>query len=197
MTKALNRMKNILLKPGQEWLAIKDETPTHTEIFKYAAVLAAIPTVAAMAGRILFFNQGLRNGSPAFSFSSLLLTTMIWYGMYILDIVITGMIIAAVLSTSDRGWSGIRGFTIAAYSFTPLSLAGCLAIIPYLEWTLYPAILYGIYLIYLGITLLAEIPKKKSIWFALSSFSAAAVIVGIMNLFEYVVESFLVGKIFS
>jgi hypothetical protein len=197
MKTALNRMKNILLKPGHEWLAIKDETPTHREIFKYAAVLAAIPTVAAMAGRILFFNQNIRSGVPAFSISSLLFTTMIWYGMYILDIVITGMIITAILTPAGRSWSGLRGFTIAAYSFTPLSLAGCIALMPSLGWTLYPAILYGIYLIYRGITLLAEIPKKKAVWFALSSFSAAAVIVGIMNLFEYVVESFLVGKMFS
>jgi Yip1 domain len=196
MKTALNRMKNILLKPRHEWLAIRDEAPTRRKIFKYAAVLAAIPTVAAMAGRILFFNQSLRNGSPVFSISSLLLTNMIWYGMYILNIMITGMIIAAVLATGDC-WRGLRGFTIAAYSFTPLSLGGCLAVIPYLGWTLYPAILYGIYLIYLGITLLAEIPKKKAVWFALSSFSAAAVVVVIMNLFEYVVESFLVGKMFS
>jgi hypothetical protein len=196
MKRALNRMKNILLKPRQEWLAIRDEAPAHGEIFKYAAILAAIPTVAAMAGRILFFNQNIRNSVPAFSISSLLMTNMIWYGMYILNIVITGMIIAAVLATSDC-WRGLRGFTIAAYSFTPLSLAGCIALIPSLGWALYPAILYGIYLTYLGIMLLAEIPKKKAAWFALSSFSAAAVIIGIMNLFEYVVESFLVGKMFS
>jgi Yip1 domain len=197
MKTALNRMKNILLKPGHEWLAIKDEAPKYREIFKHAAILAAIPTVAAMAVRILFFNQNIRDNALTFSIGNLLLTNLTWYGMYILDIVITGMIIAAVLSTSDRGWSGIRGFTIAAYSFTPLSLAGCTAVMPYLGWTLYPAILYGIYLTYLGITLLAEIPKKKAAWFALSSFSAAAVIVGMMNLFEYVVESFLVSKIFS
>ncbi len=190
MKTALNRMKNILLKPQQEWLAIRDVAPAHREIFKYAAVLAAIPTVAAMAGRSLIFNQKL-------SIGSLLVTNMIWYGMYIVDIVITGMIIAAVLSTSDRGWSGLRGFTIAAYSFTPLSLAGCIALIPYLDWMLYPAILYGIYLIYLGVTLLAEIPKMKASWFALASFLAAAAMVGIMNLFEYVIESFLVGKMFS
>lgn len=196
MKTVLNRIKNILLKPGDEWLVIKDEPPTHRELFKHAASLAAIPTVAAMAGRILF-NQNIRNSALIFSFSSLMMTNMIWYGMYILNIVITGMIIAVVLSTAGCSRSGLRGFTIAAYSFTPLSLAGCIAIIPYLDWTVYPAILYGIYLIYLGITLMAEIPKKKAAWFTLSSFSAAAVIVGIMNLFEYVVESFLVGKIFS
>jgi len=182
MKTLLNRIKNILIHPKDEWLAIKDEPATHREIFKYAASLAAIPPVAAMAGSILF-NRNIRESALAFSISSLMMTNMIWYGMYILNVVITGMIIAAILSTADSRWSGLRGFTIAAYSFTPLSLAGFSAVMPYLGWTLYPAILYGIYLIYLGITRLAEIPKKKAAWFALSSFSAAAIILGIMNLF--------------
>jgi len=196
MKTLLNRIYNILIHPKDEWLAIKDERPTQRDIFKYAAILAAIPPVAAMAGRILF-NRNIRESALASSISSLMMTNMIWYGMYILNVVITGMIIAAILSTADSRRSGLRGFTIAAYSFTPLSLAGFSAVMPYLGWTLYPAILYGIYLIYLGITRLAEIPKKKAAWFALSSFSAAAIILGIMNLFEYLFESFLVGKVFS
>jgi len=196
MKTLLNRIKNIIIHPKDEWLAIKDEPPLHRKIFKYAAILAAIPPVAAMAGRILF-DRNIPDGSLSSSFSSLLLTNMIWYGMYVVNVVITGMIIAAVLAIADSRWNGLRGFTIAAYSFTPLSLAGCLAVVPYLGWTIYPAILYGIYLIYLGTTLLAGIPKKKAAWFALSSFSAAAVVVGVMNLFEYLLESFLVGKVFS
>ena len=196
MKTLLNRINNILIHPKDEWLAIKDEPPTLKEIFKYAAILAAIPPAAAMAGRILF-DRNIPDSALSSSFSSLLLTNMIWYGMYVVNVVITGMIIAAVLTIADSRWNGLRGFTIAAYSFTPLSLAGCFGVVPYLGWTIYPAILYGIYLIYLGITLLAGIPKQKAAWFALSSFSAAAVIVGVMNLFEYVLESFLVGKVFS
>jgi Yip1 domain len=196
MKTLLNRISNILIHPKDEWLAIKDAPPTHKGIFKYAATLAAIPPVAAMAGRI-FFDRNISASALSSSFGSLLLTNMIWYGMYIMNVVITGMIIAAVLTIADSRWNGLRGFTIAAYSFTPLSLAGCFGVVPSLGWTIYPAILYGIYLIYLGITLLAGIQKQKAALFALSSFSAAAVIVAVMNLFEYVLESFLVGKVFS
>ena len=196
MKTLLNRIYNILIHPRDEWLAIRDEPATHRDIFKYAAILAAIPPVAAMAGSLLF-NRNIRGSALAFSFSSLMMTNVIWYGMYILNVVITGMIIAAILSTADSRGSGLRGFTIAAYSFTPLSLAGGIAVMPYLEWTVYPAVLYGLYLLYLGITRLAEIPKTKAAWFTLSSFSAAAIILGIMNLFEYLLESFLVGKVFS
>ena len=196
MKTLLNRIYNILIHPKDEWLAIEDEPPTLKGILKFAAILAAIPPVAAIAGRMLF-DRNIPDIALSSSFSSLLLTNMIWYGMYVVNVVVTGMIIAAVLTLADSRWNGLTGFTIAAYSFTPLSLAGCFAVVPYLGWTIYPAIVYGIYLIYLGITLLAGIPKQKAAWFALSSFSAAAVVVGVMNLFEYVLESFLVGKVFS
>jgi hypothetical protein len=196
MKTLLNRIFNILIHPKDEWLAIKDEPPTHRNVFKYAAILAAIPPVAAIAGR-MFFDRNIPDSALSFSFSGLVLTNMIWYGMYVVNVVVTGMIIAAVLTLADSRWNGLTGFAIAAYAFTPLSLAGCFAVAPYLGWTIYPAILYGIFLIYLGITVLAAIPKQKAVWFALSSFSAAAVVVAVMNLFEYVLESFLVGKVFS
>jgi hypothetical protein len=196
MKTLLNRIFNILIHPKDEWLAIKDEPPTHRNIFKYAAILAAIPPAAAIAGRI-FFDRNIPDSALSSSFSSLVLTNMIWYGMYVVNVMVTGMIIAAILALADSRWNGLNGFTIAAYSFTPLSLAGCFAVVPYLGWTIYPAIFYGIYLIYIGITVLTAIPKQKAVWFALSSFSAAAVVVAVMNFFEYLFESFLVGKVFS
>jgi hypothetical protein len=152
MKTLLNRIFNILIHPKDEWLAIKDEPLTHWGIFKYAAILSAVPPVAAMAGRMLF-DRNIPDSALSSSFGSLMLTNMIWYGMYVVNVVVTGMIIAAVLTIADSRWNGLRGFTIAAYSFTPLSLAGCFGVVPYLGWTIYPAILYGIYHIYLGITL--------------------------------------------
>jgi hypothetical protein len=196
MKTLLNRIYNILIHPKDEWLAIKGEPPTHRNIFKYAAILAAIPPMAAMVGRI-FFDRNIPDSALSSSFSSLMLTNLTWYGMYVVNVVVTGMIISAILTLADSRWNGLIGFTIAAFSFTPLSLAGCFGVVPNLGWTIYPAILYGIYLIYLGMTLLAGIPKQKAVWFALSSFSAAAIIVAVMNLFEYLFESFLVGKVFS
>ncbi len=44
------------------------------------------------------------------SFGSFMMTNMIWYGMYVVNVVITGMIIATVLSLTDSGWNGLEGF---------------------------------------------------------------------------------------
>jgi hypothetical protein len=192
----LNRLKNILIHPKDEWLAIKTVPPTRSGILKYAAVLAVSPPLAAMAGSLLF-DRNLPDSALSSSFGRLMLTNVIWYGMCVVNVVITGMIVAAGLAITDSRWSGLRGVTIAAYSFTPVSLAGLFAVVPHLGWTIYPAILYGIYLIYLGITLLAEIPKTIAAWVALISFFAAVAVLGVMNVFEYLLESFLVGKVFA
>jgi hypothetical protein len=83
---------------------------------------------------------------------------------------------------------------VAAYSFTPLFITGGIAVIPKMSWTIYAAILYGIYLLFLGISGIAGTSKKQSFGYTTASFLAAAVLVGIMNLTEYFLESFVVSK---
>jgi hypothetical protein len=191
------RVKNVLLRPGPAWQAIKDEPATHRSVLlHYVAPLAAIPPAAAIAGRLLF-DRNIAADSLSSSIAYLLMTNLIWYGMYIVNVVVSGMIIAAVLTGAGSRWNGLRGMTLAAYSFTPLSLAGLIAVIPSLGWTIYPAILYAIYLLYLGIMQLAGFPGTKSAWVALSSFSAAAVIVGVMNLLEYMFESYVARGVYT
>jgi len=196
MRSLFGRVKNLLIRPAPEWQEIRNESATYlTILVRIVLPLAAIPPLASIAGRILL-DRSIPDSALSSSLSYVLATNLVWYGMYVVNIVITGIIIAAVLGATDSRWRGLRGFTLAAYSFTPLSLAGLFAVIPYLGWTLYPAILYGIYLLYLGITLLAGVPKTKGAWYALSSFSGAAVIVGVMNLSEYMFESFVARKFF-
>jgi hypothetical protein len=197
MKTLLIRVKNILLRPGPAWQAIKGEPATYRSIlFSYVAPLAAIPPAAAIAGRLLF-DRSIADNALASTFAYLLMTNLIWYGMYVVNVVITGMIIAAVLTGAGSRWNGLRGLTLAAYSFTPLSLAGLIAVIPSLGWTIYPAILYALYLLYRGIMHLNVFSGTKAAWVALSSFSAAAVIVGVMNFFEYMFESYVARGVFT
>jgi Yip1-like protein len=191
------RVKDILLRTGPAWQAIKDEPATYRDVLlHYVAPLAAIPPAAAVAGRLLF-DRNIADNSLSSSFAYLLMTNLIWYGMYVVNVFITGMIIAAVLTGAGSRWNGLRGLTLAAYSFTPLSLAGLTAVIPSLGWTLYPAILYALYLLYRGMMQLTGFPGTKAAWVALSSFSAAAIIVGVMNLFEYMFESYVTRGVFT
>lgn len=195
MKALLLRAKNILVHPRYEWRVINDEPTTYAGvIFRYVSILAVIPPAAAVAGRIIF-DIPIPNSTPTSSVTYLVLTNMLWYCMYILNVVIVGAIISAILTTPGSRWNALRGLKVAAYSFTPLFIAGFVAVLPRMSWIVNAAILYSIYLLYLGIRGLAAAGRKQAIGYTVASFLSAAVIVGVMNLFEYFFESLVVNKL--
>ena len=194
MKALVSRVRNLLLRPGAEWQLIRNE-PSLNILFGYVGILAMIPPAAALFGRVLFHGN-IPDSALSSSFGYLVLTNALWYVMYVVNVVITGAIIAAILVTVESRWSGLTGLKLAAYSFTPLVAAGILAVIPHLAWSIPLAIGYGVYLLYLGIRALTPATRTGAIGYAVASFLAAAVIVGVMNLFEYYFESLVVKQLF-
>jgi len=187
----LNRMIQILIHPKDEWQVIRNEPASYGNLLlSYVAPLAAIPPLAVIAGSFIFSSHLSIN-----ALANLLITNLLWYCMYVLNVVVVGAVITAIVTTPDARWTWLQGFKVAAYSFTPLFIAGFIAVIPKMDWTVYVAILYSIYLLYLGIAGIAGTSKKQTAGYAVASFLAAAVLVGVMNLFEYFFESFVVNKL--
>lgn len=193
----LVRVLNILIRPRDEWRAIRDEPKTYSAvIFHYIAILAVIPPATAVIDGIVFGSLAVKKSS-LFFLSYLLLPNVLWYGISIINVVITGAIITAVVRASESRWSSLEGLKIAAYSFTPLFMAGVLAFVPGMNWIVYVAILYSVYLLFLGIMGLAVTGKKQAIGYTIAVFFATSVILGIMNLLEYFFETTLLNKIVS
>jgi hypothetical protein len=193
----LIRVQNILIRPHDEWQVIRDESKTYsTVIFHYIAVLALIPPAAAVIDGIVSGRIASKTSS-LFFFSSLFLRNMLWYGICIIDVVMTGAIITAVVKTSGSRWSGVEGLKIAAFSFTPLFTSGVLAFIPGMNWIIYAAIPYSVYLLFFGIMDLASTGRKKAMRYAIAVFLAASVILSVMNLLEYFFENTLLNSIVS
>lgn len=189
-----NRVGNMLLHPLSEWQAIKDESATYKDIlFRYVAVLAVIPPAAAIAGRYLL-DRKISNSAIQSSFGYIAFTNLLWYCMYVLNVVIAGAVITAIITTPESRWSGVKGFKIAAYSFTPFFIVGLIAVFPKMGWIVYVAILYSICLLYQGIVNLSSAGRTRAAGYAVASFLSAAVIVGVMNLFEYVLETFVTSR---
>ncbi len=196
MRELAKRVGNMLASPRSEWEVISDEPAAFRDAFRYVAMLAALPPIATIAGRFTI-NHNISNAALASSFWYLLLTNLFWYGMYVVDVVITGIVLAAILTTRESRWNGLQGLRIAAYSFTPFFIAGAVAVLPWTGWIVYAALPYSIYLLYLGIISLTGLKRNQAIGYTAASFLSAAVIVGVLNLFEYLFESFITGKIFS
>jgi hypothetical protein len=188
------RATHMLLHPSREWQVIRNEESSYrTVLFRYAAVLACIPPLAAVAGRLIF-DRHIQNSSLGSTLTYIVVTNSVWYCMYVLNVMIVGAILTLVINSPGSRVGFREGLQISAYSFTPLCIAGCIAVIPKMGWIMDAAIVYSVYLLFLGIVVVAGIVKQKAFWYALGTFFSAAVIVGIINFAEYVVES-QVGRI--
>jgi hypothetical protein len=187
----LIRAKNILISPKNEWHAIKDEPATYKQVIAgYVAVLAAVP-LAISAIEIIAFGSGVKHGDRFASIGSLFMRYALWYVMIVVDIVILGAIITAFVTPGGSQQDGRAGLKVAAYSATPLFMVGIVVSIPGMGWLAYGAVLYCVYLLYLGIRSLLDMENSKAAWYAVASFMAAGVIIGVLNLFEYLFESYL------
>ncbi len=196
MKALLNRVNNILLHPKTEWQVIRDEAATYPDIvLGYICILSVIPPAAAVAGRYLF--DGNVPDSALFSSPRhLMLSNALWYCMYIVNVMITGAVITSIMVSAESRWRGVRGLQSAAYSFTPLFIAGFIAVIPHMTWCIYIAVLYGMYILYLGMRALFVMRGMRAAVYSAASIVAAAVIVSVMNMFEYLLESFIMNKMF-
>jgi hypothetical protein len=187
----LIRAKNILINPKNEWHAIKDEQATYKQVIaSYVAVLAAVP-LAISAIETIAFGSGVKHGDRFASIGSLFMRYALWYVMIVVDIIILGAIITAFVTPGGSQHDGRAGLKVAAYSATPLFIVGIVVSIPGMGWLAYGAVLYCVYLLYLGIRSLLDLEHSKAAWYAVASFMAAGVIIGVLNLFEYLFESHL------
>jgi len=187
----LIRAKNILISPKNEWHAIKDEPSTYKQVIVgYVAVLAAVP-LAISAIETIAFGSGVKHSERFFSRGSLFMMYALWYVMIVVDIIILGAIITAFVTPGGSRHDGRAGLKVAAYSATPLFMVGIVVSIPGMGWLAYGAVLYCVYLLYLGIRSLLDMERSKAAWYAVASFMAAGAIIGVLNLFEYLFESYL------
>ncbi len=178
------RVQNIIIRPKEEWLKIKEETIDIKTLFiSYAAILAAIPAVANFIGmsfigrRIPFlgwYRMGIARGIVYAIFS---------YILSLVAVALLGFVIKALAPSFSSTPNLIQAMKLAAYSFTPAWLAGVFYIIPALSPLVFLASLYGLYLLYLGIAApLLETPKDKIIGYFIVILVVSIVIVAIFSL---------------
>jgi hypothetical protein len=155
------RVKDILLKPKETWLEIKNEPTETRELFtSYAAVLAAIPAAASFVGFSLVGMSllGLRYRQPFFSGIGHLIVS---YVFSLLGLYVVGLIIDALAPSFGSRKNPVQAMKVAVYSWTPAWVAGILLIIPSLAPLAMLVSLYSLYLFYLGLPVLMETPADK------------------------------------
>lgn len=155
----VDRVKNILLKPKEEWPVIAGETTSTAELYtNYIIPLAAIPAVASFVGLSLV-------GLPFIGRLSMMTGLSIMVTQFVLSLAGVFVLSLAIdfLAPNFGGEKNqAQALKVAAYSMTAAWLAGIFHILPMLG-ILSILGLYSLYLLYLGLPVLMKVPADKAV----------------------------------
>jgi len=178
----IERVKDILLKPREEWGVIDAEPATVGGIYtSYVMILAAIGPIATIIGHQVF---GIYGFKPPMAFT--ICTAVIMYVLTLVSVYVNALIIDALAPSFGGTKNSLNAFKVAAYSATAAWVAGIFAIIPALA-ILSLVGLYSLYLLYLGLPRLMRVAEDKAVVYT--------IVVVVVWIIVYAVCLWLVGML--
>ena len=135
----------------------ENDVSVNTLMINYVAVLAAVPFIATLIGRLWFY--GLFFG--ALSIGYVFVLSILTYVLDIVAVFVVGYIIWKIAPNFGTSTTQVRATRTAAYVFTPAFLISILNIIPFLGFLAFLGLLYGLYIMYIGFPILTNTPKDK------------------------------------
>ena len=156
----IDRVKNVLLSPKTEWTPIEEENAPHAKVFRsYVVLLALIPAIAAFIGYgiIGYSVFGVHIGGFGWGIRQAVVQYLTMLG----GVYITAYVIDALAINFGAQKDFNRAFSLVAYSYTPMFVAGVLYILPSLSWLASLAGLYGLYLLYIGLQPMMKVSAEK------------------------------------
>lgn len=171
----VERVKNILLRPAQEWERIDSEPAATGQIYRnYVLPLAAIPVVAELIGSLVF-GHSVFGFTYRPSFGSALGSAIVQYGLSLLAVLVLALIIDGLAPTFNATRNRLQALKVAAYSATAAWVAGIFALIPAIA-VLSILGLYSLYLLYLGLPRLMKAPQEKALPYTAVVIAASVVL---------------------
>lgn len=179
----VERAKNIILKPKEEWVKIKPESTSVAQLFMgYAALLAVIPAAATFLGLAFIGVSGPLGIHFRWPVGSALLHAIVSYVLGLVAVYVLGLIINALAPSFGSKANQLNAMKLAVYSMTPAWIAGIFYIIPVIGLLAALASLYGLYVLYLGFaTPLMDTPKDKVMGHFIVSLIVAVVLMVVVG----------------
>lgn len=193
----VDRAKNIILRPTEEWKIIAGEPATIGGLFgNYAVILALIPVICA-----ILFNgvlgisaagmTGLGDGGMSMGLTAIAGMALVSFILSLITLYLMGTIVN-IVSPSFNGTSDkLQAMKLMTYASTPTWLVALVSWIPFLGALLtLAAIAYVVYLIYLGLNPVLGVPQEKVAGFTV-------VIVLIYVVLALIISGIIVGLVYS
>lgn len=181
----IDRAKNILLSPKQEWAKIDSEPATVGGLFTgYAVILALLPVIGTLIAVSLSWGP-----YRYFGFNYFLVSSIAGYIIGLGILYLMGIIANALAPSFDGAKSDVSAMKLVVYSATPGWIAGFFGFIPGLNILLSLAAFgYSAYLLYLGSQAVVKVPEGKAV-----GYTAVTIIIWIV--LSMVITAVIVGAL--
>lgn len=176
----VERAKNILMKPREEWARIDTEPATISSLYTgWVLILAAIPAVASLIGLMLVGRSGM--GMAWHLAPSVAITTAVTqYALALVGVFLLALVIDWLAPSFNGTSNRVQAFKVSAYAATAAWLAGIFAIIPALSFLSLLG-LYSLYLLYTGLPLLMKVPEDKALMYTVVTVVAGFVLMAVLG----------------
>lgn len=197
----ITHVSGLFTHPNQEWKAIRDTDESIGHMyFAHVLFLALIPPVCAYIG-VTKIGWSIGNSDPVFlTESSALIISGLMYLAMLAGVGVMGVFIKWMSRTYDSSPSLARCIVFAAYTATPLFLAGLTMFYPTpLSIMLVgaAAVSYTVYLLYSGIATFMRIPEDEGFMFASSILTVGLVMLVALMAITVVMWGFGLGPIYN
>jgi len=185
-TNALNAAIALVKNPVGFMTANKDSPATMKSIMvNYVAVLALIPLFATLIGDLWYYGLISRIAGSYIGYA--VVTAVLSYILDIAAVYVIGFAIRALAGNFGSSNDQMKGLKLAAYAYTPAFLISALNIIPFLSVISFVGVLYGLYILYLGLPIMVGTPKDKVVTYLVA--------VVVVTLVVYFVIAAIIGAI--
>jgi Yip1-like protein len=172
----VDRVKNMLLKPNDEWAVIEKElTDTGTLYRTYIIPLAAITPICSAIGWAVFGLSIPFAGSVRLPITTALTSGAIEYVLTLIFVFIFALIIDGLAPTFGGTKNQVQALKVAAYASTASWVGGVFTLIPALSIISLIFSCYSLYLLYAGLSPLMKSPKDKAM-----PYTIVVILVGIV-----------------
>jgi len=175
----IDRAKNIIMQPKQEWTVIDTEPATVGSLYTgYIIPLSLASTLAAMIGMAVFGISVPIFGTIKVPLGTALGGAAVRFVAGLIGIYILALVIDALAPTFNGTKNTLQALKVATYSYTAAWVFSLLAIIPALAIIGGLLGLYSLYLLYTGLPTLMKSPPEKAL-----GYTALVIVVGIILFF--------------
>jgi len=181
MSTAFGNAISLVKNPVAFMKANKDNVvPLRTIIVGYVAILAVIPFIATLIGDLWYYAYlGVYGYAVALA--------IVTYILNVGGVIVIGIVIWKLAPSFGTTVDQSRATLLAAFVYTPVFLISILTIIPFIGWITVLGLLYGLYILYLGLPVLLNTPTDKVITYLIAIVVASFVV--------YVVIGAIIGAV--